>query len=402
MQLLRSSLVCSLAAILAGCGGNPAGTGGAGAAGAAGAGGQGIAGGGSGPDAGAAGAPDAGAADAGATGSPDAGASGSPDAGIGAANVPGRHDHTIVLEGVNREVIVYVPMRAAGATPVPAVFMLHGTSGDGEKFLNISGWREKADAEGFIAVFPSALTYCLKEDENADGDFDDPGERKVTTKWAAGKLGNPAVMPLCTAGEIAALPPMQRALVDHPIKDDVAFARAMLDLLASDYAVDAKRVYASGFSNGANMTARLTVEASDRFAALAGAAGLLGEDPVPGRPLSYVLSVGEVDDRFMPFTGGVPLPLAESLLTQYPLFKARAIIPLLVTLQLADAYTYEERTVAGRRIARFTYAQSLAGARNRLTFAVIEGLGHVYPNGTNHPLVAADVLWEAFRNESLP
>ena len=28
----------------------------------------------------------------------------------------------------------------------PVAFMFHGTGGDGEKFYNISGWKEKADA----------------------------------------------------------------------------------------------------------------------------------------------------------------------------------------------------------------------------------------------------------------
>ena len=74
-------------------------------------------------------------------------------------------------------------------TAVPVVFMLLGTSGTGEEFLADSRWREKADTVGFIAVFPTALTYCFREDENRDGDFVDVDELKATTsghtaRWA--------------------------------------------------------------------------------------------------------------------------------------------------------------------------------------------------------------------------
>lgn len=67
--------------------------------------------------------------------------------------------------------------------------------------MNISGWVEKADALGFIAVFPSALAYCLGDDEDFDGVVE-PDEYKVTTKWAAGALGT-AAMPLCSEEQIA-------------------------------------------------------------------------------------------------------------------------------------------------------------------------------------------------------
>jgi hypothetical protein len=42
------------------------------------------------------------------------------------------------------------------------------------------------------------------------------------------------------------------------------------------------------------------------------------------------------------------------------------------------------------------------GASNDFRFVVIEGLGHQYPNGTNHPITLANVLWQYFRGWSLP
>ena len=45
----------------------------------------------------------------------------------------------------------------------------------------------------------------------------------------------------------------------------------------------------------------------------------------------------------------------------------------------------------------FTYDQSLVGANNEFQIWVTEGAGHIFPNGTNHPLVMADEQWEFFK-----
>ena len=55
-----------------------------------------------------------------------------------------RIDHTLSVDGKNREFIVFQPAGIQVSSPVPVVFMLHGTSGNGEKFYSISGWKEKA------------------------------------------------------------------------------------------------------------------------------------------------------------------------------------------------------------------------------------------------------------------
>ena len=339
---------------------------------------------------------DTGTTDGGDSGAPDGGDSGG-DASPAPTNVPGKYVHTVDLEGSKREYIVYVPEKARGTTRVPVVFMFHGTSGDGEKFYAISHWKETADAQGFVAVFPSALTYCLSEDDNGDGDFTDPGERKVTTKWSAGKLGDPAVMPLCSAADLAALPAPQRALADHPLRDDIAFVKAMLDHLATGYATDAKRIYASGFSNGGQMTSRLAVDMSDRFAALAAHAGPMWTDPKPARPLTFYFSVGSLDDRFLAYLGGASIPLAESTMTS-PLFTV-ITSDYLKQEQLAATYVYDKPRAD---VARWTWSTSTVGAKNKFVSALLENCTHEYPNGKNHPIVMADVLWELFAKESLP
>ena len=83
------------------------------------------------------------------------------------------------LDGHQRRYEVYVPANARRNAPV--VFMFHGGSGDGERFLKISGWREQADATGLIAVFPTGERYRITETgrlRDALGELRDPrGDR---------------------------------------------------------------------------------------------------------------------------------------------------------------------------------------------------------------------------------
>jgi len=315
------------------------------------------------------------------------------------ANLPGKANHSIVVDGMERRFIAYVPTLAHGRR-VPVVYMLHGTSGSGEKFYRISGWREKADQEGFIAVFPTALTYCYKDDQNRDGDFDDPHETLVTTKWANGRLGE-AAMPLCSQAELNQLPPRFFRKANHPLMDDVAFIRGSLDFLDSHYRIDADRVYVSGFSNGSGMAHRLAVEMSDRFAAASGSAGSTSVFTMAEHPISFVATVGALDPGISDLLNVASIPLAATLFDDVPPLKQLAVDPMLAMLQIDDVYEHRQLIKAGTLISQFRFADSLTGAGNEYQFVVIDGLEHQYPNGSNHPLVLADFLWNFFSKYSL-
>jgi poly(3-hydroxybutyrate) depolymerase len=280
--------------------------------------------------------------------------------------------------------------------------MLHGTSQEGLDFYTDSKWREKADEVGLIVVFANALSYCYSEDENGDGDFVDPGERRVSTKWTHGPLGDPAQMPFCTAAEIATLSAQQRALIDHPFQDDVLYLDAVIAFLKTNNVIDEKRIYAAGFSNGASFASRLAVERSQTFAAIAAHAGPLQVPPVPGRTLSFMATLGAKDDKIAVTTGLAQLPVSPSLLTDVPAIKSKGITPMLTQLRLADANTYDVATVSGKRVATFAFRTSLAGASNEYTFSIIEDNFHQYPNGVNHPVVMANLLWPFFETKRLP
>ena len=125
--------------------------------------------------------------------------------------------------------------------------MFHGSSGNGEQFLRISGWREQADATGLIAVFPTGLRYRVLD-----------SGRRHATKWNGFDLAGQV--------DLADKPPGYPADAPWPA-DDVGFTDAILADLTAQLPIDERRDLRLGFSNGAEFTARLAVERSTTIAA---------------------------------------------------------------------------------------------------------------------------------------
>lgn len=309
--------------------------------------------------------------------------------------------HRITVAGQAREFIVYLPWKAqAPGVRMPAVLMLHGASGDGERFFTNSGWREKADAEGMVVVFPTALVHCLFNDANRNGTTE-AGEVEVGTRWASGSTGE--IVPLCSADQLAKLSATLRAQADHPLADDIAFMGAILDTLRGSYPVDMKRVYATGFSNGGAMTARMAVQMSDRIAAFGVAAGRLLVAPLPPARLPPVVySVGTLDDVEMATLGTTsPLPLTAALGDDAK-FRQEVTGPLALALRTSTNGAWSAQDIGTVHTSRFVHAPLDAGATHQLTVWIIDGATHEYPNGVNHPLKMVDLLWDAFKDVALP
>ncbi len=116
-----------------------------------------------------------------------------------------RVDFKFIFDGVNREFIISKPSGPVPAGGYPIVMMLHGTTGDGERFYLSSGWKELGESEKFISVFPSSLAYCY---------VGDLGFNVTNTKWNNGDLQSNKC---------------RNQVQDF--KDDVKFLRKVLDTL---------------------------------------------------------------------------------------------------------------------------------------------------------------------------
>ena len=171
----------------------------------------------------------------------------------------------ISVDGFEREYILYVPSAYDGTTPYPLVFALHGGLGDGGMMYRSTSFKELADKEQFIVVYPSGLKRGW-----SDG-------RGVNSSAADGV-------------------------------DDVAFLVALLDHIEAQYNIDPNRVYTTGISNGGFMSQRLLCDASDRFTAgvivTAAMTTFLHETCHPSEPVA-IMYINGTDDPAVPYDGGM-------------------------------------------------------------------------------------------------
>lgn len=181
-------------------------------------------------------------------------ASSSPSAGCEAppaeAPAPGVTERTLRSGGVERQFQLTLPEGYDGTEPLPVVFGLHALSVSHQVVPAISGFGDMAARYDFIAVAPS-------------GRFDG-----ATPHWLA-------------------------ALVED--NDDVAFLGELLDLIETELCVDSRRVFATGMSNGAQMSSLLACQLPERFTAVAPVAGVEFSPKCEDGPVAVMAFHGTAD-----------------------------------------------------------------------------------------------------------
>jgi polyhydroxybutyrate depolymerase len=295
------------------------------------------------------------------------------DGPISNPDTPGKKRFTIVADGKTREYYVHVPLGYNLKNAFPVVIMLHGSGGNGEKFYNISGWKEVGEVQNILTVFPSSLQYpCV---------FDDGIKKRNAEKW------NCYDLELCDGATPA---------------DDVNFLSQVIDELKQTYHVDEKRIYMVGFSNGGEMSSRTAIELSDKLAATVASAGALPIDTtfLPVRKLPVLLQVGNSDNKLLAKLGtAYPLPMdIDQLFSTFPVVHE-------VVNQFVSAFALDSNYQTGGHANTFIYADytgTPAQSDNVYRFMLVNGLDHNYPNGKNHPMKAAEIHWEWMKNYRLP
>jgi len=178
-------------------------------------------------------------------------------------------ERTLAVAGRDRSYEVDGPAQAPPPGGWPVVLVFHGGGGNAASVRTQSRMSAKGAAEGFVAVYPQ-------------GSGGIAGKLKT---WNAGTCCGWAMQ--------------------HHV-DETAFVAALLDDLATVVAVDARRVYATGISNGGMMAYQVACTLADRFAAIAVVAGemtMAASDCRPARPVAVLVIHGSAV-RNLPFEGG--------------------------------------------------------------------------------------------------
>ncbi|MDX2280851.1 MAG: PHB depolymerase family esterase [Saprospiraceae bacterium] len=290
----------------------------------------------------------------------------------------GKNRFTTQIDGDEREYFVHVPAGYTGNSATPIVFMLHGTSGNGEEFYNKSGWREVGESNNILTVFPSSWRHCIKDED---------GTIKNTTKWNS----QPAEWTYCA---------------NETPRDDIKFLKTIISEMNAKFNIDSKRIYLVGFSNGGQMAAKCTIVMSDQFAAIVESASSLFYDSTytPLRKMPILFQVGNED--YGPGNTGpaIPLSLLDTLIStpDLPLRNGkyyRIAHTHTVSFGLDPNFTIGGDTTS---VAYAVYKPLITNPLNSFRFVMIKGLAHAYPNGDNHPLEAAVLNWEWLKQFSLP
>jgi polyhydroxybutyrate depolymerase len=279
----------------------------------------------------------------------------------------------ILHAGLLRSYYLHIPPAYDGTTPVPLVVVLHGGGGSGENVEQQSGMSLKADAEGFIAAYP-----------NGSGLF-----RNRLLTWNAG---------FCCA-----------YAWENDV-DDVGFIRRLIEKLQQHYAIDAKKIFVTGMSNGGIMSYRLAAEMSDVFAAAAPVAASLGGQAVENAPLwmpsppaqavSIIAFNGMLDTR-VPYQGGIPA--ADDARGAYSYLSVAESVSFWIESNACPAGAAREISLSSNIIVD-TWSGCDAHTAVVL-YSIVDG-GHAWPGGEKgwsggdeptREISATDIMWDFFK-----
>ena len=241
---------------------------------------------------------------------------------------------SVVFQGLTRTWFEHVPASYNGSHPVPLVLALHGFNDSGDQFAATSEWIPKADAAGFIVVFPTGGNPVYK-----------------VFGWHAWAMPGEA-------------------------PDDGSFLLALIGQLKKDYHIDPARVYMTGFSNGGGMTST--------FAELH-AGVLAGIAPVSG---------GWVD-RFgppgAPVQPDAPVPVWIWRGTEEKGEKTSQEIAQMDYRQIQFWVTANGDQNPSRAYRQRPYTTNIyRGGKAEVRYTTIEGADHGYQPGT------AEKIWDGF------
>ncbi len=258
---------------------------------------------------------------------------------------------------------------AAGA---PLIFVLHGSTSNGEQARYHYGYRFDvlADQHGFIPIYPTGF----------DNHWND-------CRSAADYLANVRDI------------------------DDIAFIQAIVEYMAKSYQADTGKVFVTGFSNGGHMAYKLALEAPGLVTAVAPISASLPvweeSDCVAKGESVAVMIMNGTQDPVNPYQGGLVSILGNDSrgTVMSSLDTAEYFAELAGHQRVTSTVQLTDRDPSDSSVIELTAWQS-QGLKEVLHYGVIGG-GHAVPSTvvslprvlgpTNADIDAADEIWGFFQ-----
>lgn len=286
--------------------------------------------------------------------------------------MPGTYaiDADMATAGYARKSLVHIPEGCLSDQPCPLVVVLHGAFSKAREIEAISGFSDLANRERFIVLYPEGI-----------------GLLGFLQHWNAGHC--------CGKAEKDGI-------------DDVGFLDAAITGVTQRFAVDSKRIFMVGHSNGGMLVYRYAAERTQKLAGIAVVSGTINSKsddqasfpalPVPQKPLSVCIFHG-IEDESIPYAGGT-IPEKH---------KDREFA------SVAEAVNY---WVGANGCANIPRTQNLFNGRvkktgwqdcagdARVALYAISKWGHAWPGSSNIAVLdtqtqpfdfdAADIIWKFF------
>ncbi len=273
-----------------------------------------------------------------------------------------RYNETIIIDGITRSYTLQLPQNYYETAALSLVIALHGGSGSAAQFENTSKLSQKANTAGFIVVYPN-------------------GTGTLQT-WNAGNCCGSAV--------------------NNSI-NDVTFISMLIDKLITNYKVNAKKVYATGHSNGGMLCYRLACELSNKIAAIApnSSTMVMPIACTPARTMP-ILHMHAIPDKNVPYLGGYGIgisgiyhPPLDSVLNVWNTINNCTIRNQVITS--ISGFTFKKSTMCNNNVSIHYYLTNDGG----------HGWPGGLPGGPNSDIPstainANDLLWDFFNTYQLP
>ncbi|MBO9659185.1 MAG: dienelactone hydrolase family protein [Chitinophagaceae bacterium] len=286
-------------------------------------------------------------------------------------NPPGEKEYriqaSITVDGLVRTYTLNLPPNYYESDNFSLIIAMHGGGGSGEQFESTSLLTQKANASGFIVVYPDGV----KSD----------GLLQART-WNAGGCCDYAV-----AKNI----------------NDVGFIRQLISKLTSSYKIDPKKVYATGHSNGGMLSYRLACEVADKIAAIAvSGCSMMVTQPCNASRAVPILHMHSEKDTNVPVNGGYGTGPSNAY--YHPLDSVFNV------WSQKNVCTIPNQVVT--TTAKYTL-RKWSGCNNSTTieYYLTKDGGHAWPGGLPGSVIgdtpstaisANDLLWEFFQRYKLP
>jgi polyhydroxybutyrate depolymerase len=192
--------------------------------------------------------------------------------------------------------------------------------------------------------------------------------------------------------------------------NDEKFVAEILEDMQKKFSIDEKKIYATGFSNGAMFVHQIGCDISDKFAAIAPVSAPYWSFPSkcnPSRPISVIYFHG-ISDPCAPYYGGASQ--CESGISN----AGREFPSVNQTIEMwkskMNCLGSSKITLQEGKVTCETYS---CFQNSELTLCTIEDSGHTWPGGkpyslpgidvgqVNNDISANEVMWDFFKKHSI-